>query len=238
MTTFLRHRWVAPELPYARHRREIAARFLRGRGLEIGALHAPLETPPGCRVTYVDRLPAAELRKQYPELGGEELVPVEVVDDGERLEKFADGGQDFVIANHFLEHAQDPIGALKAHLRVLAPGGVLYLAVPNRHETSDRRRPPTTWKHLVRDHLEGPAWSYEVHLREYAELVDGCRGPALEDRVSYLRAVNYSIHFHVWDEEEFVDFLEMVREDFDLPGAVEYLGHRTPEVLCVLRKVG
>src|SRR5262249_6702520 len=118
--SFLRHPRGAPQLPYARHRRETAARCLRGPGLEVRALHAPLETPPGCRVTYVDRLPGAELREQYPELGGQELVPVDVVDDGERLEKFAAGSQDFVIANHFLEHAQDPIGTLKAHLRVLA----------------------------------------------------------------------------------------------------------------------
>jgi predicted SAM-dependent methyltransferase len=236
--SFLRCPRVAAELPHVRHRRDVAARFLRGRGLEVGALHAPLPTPPGCRVTYVDRLPVAGLRRQYPELDGQEFVPVDVVDDGERLEQFAAGSQDFVIANHFLEHAQDPIGTLQAHLRVLAPGGVLYLAVPDRHETFDRHRPPTTWKHLVRDHVEGPAWSYEGHLREYAALVDGCRGRDLEERVRYLRAVDYSIHFHVWDEEEFVDFLEMVREDFGLPGAVEYLGHRTPEILCVIRKLG
>jgi len=90
----------------------------------------------------------------------------------------------------------------------------------------------------VRDHVEGPAWSYEGHLREYAELVDGCRGRALEERVRHLRDVNYSIHFHVWDEEEFVDFLELVREDFGLPCTVEYVGHRTPEILCVLGKLG
>ena len=229
----------APELPYVRHRREIAARFLRGRGLEIGALHAPLETPPGCRVTYVDRLPAAELRKQYPELDAQELVAVDVIDDGERLEKFPAGSQDFVIANHFLEHAQDPIGTLEAHLRVLAPGGVLYLAVPNRHETPDRRRPPTTWKHLVRDHVEGPAWSYEGHLREYAELVDGCRGPALDERVRYLRAVNYSIHFHVWTQEGLAEFLLDVRRRLALPFDVEavVLNRVFLESVCVLRKV-
>ena len=34
------------------------------------------------------------------------------MDDGERLATIADATQDFVIANHFLEHCQDPLGAL------------------------------------------------------------------------------------------------------------------------------
>ena len=42
----------------------------------------------------------------------EPFVPVGCIDDGERLGKIADASQDFVIANHFLEHCQDPILAL------------------------------------------------------------------------------------------------------------------------------
>jgi ubiquinone/menaquinone biosynthesis C-methylase UbiE len=45
-----------------------------------------------------------------------------VVDDGARLASFADGSLDFVVANHMLEHAEDPIAALKHQLRVLKPG--------------------------------------------------------------------------------------------------------------------
>jgi hypothetical protein len=36
-----------------------------------------------------------------------------VVDDGTRLASFADGSLDFVIANHMLEHFEDPIAALE-----------------------------------------------------------------------------------------------------------------------------
>lgn len=47
-------------------RREIAFRFLNGDGIEIGALHSPLEVPDTARVRYMDRMPVAKLREQYP----------------------------------------------------------------------------------------------------------------------------------------------------------------------------
>jgi hypothetical protein len=59
------------------NRAAIARRFIQGSGIEIGALHNPLRMPRGAQVRYVDRMPVAELRRQYPELEGEELVEVE-----------------------------------------------------------------------------------------------------------------------------------------------------------------
>src|SRR5262245_25377283 len=57
-------------------RRAVAAAFLRGHGIEIGALHQPLMLPPGANVTYVDRMTTAELRGHYPELADLALVNV------------------------------------------------------------------------------------------------------------------------------------------------------------------
>jgi SAM-dependent methyltransferase len=119
------------------NRDAIAARFLRGDGLEIGALHNPLPVPSGARVRYVDRMPVSELERQYPELRGKALVPVDVIDDGERLASVPDASVDFVIANHFLEHCQDPIGALGTMFRAVRPGGIVYLAIPDKRFTFD-----------------------------------------------------------------------------------------------------
>src|SRR5262245_8726416 len=172
---------VSPtEAPNMQNRRRYSFRCLRGSGLEIGGLNVALPVADGVRVTYVDRMPTEELLRQYPGLATETLVPVHVVDDGERLPKFADESQDFVIASHFLEHAQDPIGTLAAHLRVLKVGGVAFVVVPNREATFDRDRPATPWDHVCRDHVEGPEASYDHHLREYSQLVDKCEGAALE----------------------------------------------------------
>jgi ferredoxin len=52
------------------------------------------------------------------DVGHYKCVEVDVVDDGERLESFADASLDFVVSSHFLEHCQDPIrafGRLPAH---------------------------------------------------------------------------------------------------------------------------
>lgn len=225
-----------PEPPFLRRRRTLAAIYLSGAGLEIGALNAPLCVPPGASVTYVDRMTVDALRRHYPELADKELVPVDVVDDGERLHQFASASQDFIIANHFLEHAQDPIGTLKRHMEVLRPGGVLYVAVPNRMHTFDRDRPATTWEHLRRDHLDGPEWSYEGHLREFAELVDKAEGQELVARINELRESRYSIHFHVWNEAEFRRLLDRARAEFGLGYEIEYCQHQDGEILAILRK--
>ena len=72
-------------------RSEFAARFLAGEGLEIGALHQPLATPPQAQVRYVDRLSVDDLRSEYPELADWDLTEVDVIDNGELLETVAGG---------------------------------------------------------------------------------------------------------------------------------------------------
>ncbi len=109
-------------------RRGLSAQvYLKGEGIEIGALHRPLKIPKGARVKYVDRMTVADLRKQYPELAAEKLVDADIIDDGEKLARIKNDSQDFVIANHFIEHCQDPFGAIANMLRILKSDGVLYM---------------------------------------------------------------------------------------------------------------
>ena len=137
-------------------RREFAERFLAGEGLEIGALHLPLETPPGAHVRYVDRMSVEELRAEYAELAEWDLTPVDVIDNGELLSTIPEASQDFIVANHFLEHCEDPIRTIETHLGKLRPGGVLFYAVPDKRYTFDCRRPLTPLDHMVADHEQGP----------------------------------------------------------------------------------
>jgi SAM-dependent methyltransferase len=221
-------------------RKSLAKRFIRGCGIEIGALHNPLWVPPGSRVTYVDRMDENDLRRHYPELNDLPLVKVNIVDDGEKLTAFEPNSQDFIIANHFLEHTQDPIGTVRRHLEVLRPGGVLYMAVPDRRFTFDKARPESDFAHVLRDHVEGPEWSHDGHIREFASLVMGHSGEQLESAVNGLKATNYSIHFHVWSEASFRDFLHRLIADLRLPMKIAAFVPDTPERaenICVLRKV-
>ena len=134
--------------PRGRVRDYLSHKYIQGSGIEIGGLHRPLDVPKGTHVRYVDRLTVRGQRVHYPELRGLPLVDVDIVDDGERLARVADASQDFVIANHFLEHCQNPIGALENMLRVLQANGILYMAIPDKRHTFDRNRPVTTHLYL------------------------------------------------------------------------------------------
>ncbi|MGP0036346.1 MAG: class I SAM-dependent methyltransferase [Solirubrobacteraceae bacterium] len=226
----LREPVPSPAITYEA-RDELARHFIRGSGLEIGAAYGPLQVLPGTSVTYVDRMTVDELRDHYPELA-ELIIPVDVVDDGERLTTVPDESQDFIIANHFLEHCEDPIGAIESHLRKLKPGGILFYAVPDKRYTFDFRRPVTPLEHMISDHHHGPERSRDEHYEEWARLVDG------HNSASDLDAANYSIHMHVWTQAEFLELLLHCRRQFADSFEIEAFARRSLEIVVVLRKAG
>jgi SAM-dependent methyltransferase len=215
-------------------RRRLARRYLRGSGLEIGALQRPLDVPARASVRYVDRMDTEHLREHYPDLSAETLVDVDLIDDGETLGTQPDASADFIIANHFIEHTEDPLGTLENHLRVLRPGGILYLAVPDRRLTFDAARPPTPLEHLIRDHAQGPRGSRTQHQEEWARLVDKVPPSEVEARVAALEETDYSIHFHVWSPPEFLAFLEYARER--TPFLIEEAQANGHEFIAILRR--
>jgi SAM-dependent methyltransferase len=217
-------------------RDDLARRLLAGDGIEIGALHVPLRMPPGARVRYVDRKRNDGLGDDFPELDGAQFVTVEVVDDGETLGTFADASLDFVVANHFIEHTEDPIGTLVSQFRVLRDGGILFMVVPDRRFTLDRDRAATTLVHLRRDHAQGPKWSRRDHYREWVRLVERFDPPDVEARAETLDVECASIHFHTWEFEGFLGFLELVRDEFDIPLRLEHAQLSGEEFLLVMRK--
>jgi SAM-dependent methyltransferase len=192
----------------------LAHRYLSGDGIEIGALHRPLPLPPGCTVRYVDRFREGELREHYPELANEPLAPVTVLDDGETLSSVADSSVDFVVANHFVEHCEDPIRALTTFCRVTRPHGTIFIAIPDKRVTFDRLREETTLAHVLADHERGPQHSRAAHFEEWAKYVENVDGDLSPERVEELRLDrlqrNYSIHFHAWSPLGFLELLSHV----------------------------
>jgi SAM-dependent methyltransferase len=218
-------------------RREVSLRYLSGEGIEVGALHHPLWIDPTrARVRYVDRLTVPELRRQYPELAAYELVPVDLVDDGEALARLDDESQDFIVGNHMLEHCENPLGTLRCHLAKLRRGGVLYYAVPDKRMCFDAERPLTPFSHLEHDDREGPEGSRRGHFREWAELVNKHRGAEIEENVRQLLDRNYSIHFHVWDHGTFAEFLRSAQDYLGGAFRLEHFEQNDTEIITVLRK--
>jgi SAM-dependent methyltransferase len=228
---------VAGERRHVAVRRRLAAQYLHGSGIEIGALQMPLRLPAGASVRYVDRFDIAQLRAHYPELDDFELVAPDIIDDGEVLATVPDESAGFLIANHMIEHCEDPIGTLSNHLRVLKPGGVLFMAVPDRRFTFDREREPTPLAHLVRDHAEGPGWSRRTHFEEWARFVAGAAPDRIAAEADALEAQDYSIHFHVWTPISFLELLAHCRSELELALEVDAMERNDHEFLVVMRRV-
>jgi SAM-dependent methyltransferase len=213
----------------------ISNNYLRGNGIEIGALHAPLRVSPEATVRYVDLVPPETSAQISPHLNG--FVTVDVLDDGEILSTIQDDSLDFIIANHFLEHCMNPLGTIRIHLQKIRPGGILYYAIPNCELTFDRERAITPFEHLVADDREGGETSKWSHYLDYAKHVDHKLDPDEQhEQALKLQQSDNRIHFHVWDAAAVEDMLRQ---------AVDYLGGAFSiretvsvdnEVICVLQK--
>lgn len=74
------------------------------------------------------------------------------------LDRFADGGLDFVFSSHCLEHLALWKDALRLWIRKLKPGGVLFLYLP--HESCALWRPGAPW--VGGAHKWSPTWQVLV----------------------------------------------------------------------------
>ena len=209
--------------------RALLSQWLRGTGIEIGGLHRPLQVPHADRVIYVDHLTRDELRKVYSELGDVDLVDVDVIGTAENLSAFNDASLDFVIANHLLEHLEYPVRALREFTRVLRPGGLIFMALPDKRVTFDRKRQLTTPEHILQEErLQSAEQTRWDHFMDWATEVDGITpGPDAEARVRHLLDIQYSIHIHVWTPDSFLDFLIAARAELGLD--LQLLAFSTPQ---------
>jgi predicted SAM-dependent methyltransferase len=211
--------------------------YLQGQGLEVGALHEPLQLSSKANVKYVDRLSVADLRRHYPELNTLNLVNVDIIDDGERLTSISSGSQDFIVANHMLEHCMNPILTLQNFLSKLKDGGIIYIAIPDKRFSFDKGRSLTSFTHLVDDYNNKN--DHFQHYLEWARFVDQIREEQeIVNRAKALLQMQYSIHFHVWDYYSFVDFLvessQFLNYSFDILN-ISFNDHRD-EIITILRK--
>ena len=226
------------------NRMVLSARYIKGEGIEIGGLGRPLDIGPDAKVRYVDRFSIEELKASYPEMPADRVLAPDIVANGETLDPVPDNSQDFVIANHVVEHFQNPLLFFQNVYRVLKNGGVLFLAVPNKEETFDCDRPVTDFAHLYRDFTEGPEGSKRQHFEEFVTCVE------LEDignlawkteaervaLVDKLISDDYSIHFHVWDTDAMVEMITSLNEKCDLDFRLQHMMTSGDEVVFILRK--
>jgi SAM-dependent methyltransferase len=224
----------APRERHIVHREDLARRYLAGDGIEIGAFAWRLRVPPAARVRYVDHAAREELIRLYEtEFAQTATIPeTDVVDDAQTLAAFADGSLDFVVASHVLEHLEDPVAALRSMLRVLRPGGVAFLILPDARHTFDAARERTTIEHLLLDHREGPERSRRGHYEEWARVIESTPADRVAARADEFAAQDARHHFHVWELDGFVALLVAL----DLPCTLELAQVNHEEFVVVLRR--
>jgi len=136
-----------------------------------------------------------------------------------------------------IEHCQNPILTIQNYLRVLKVGGIIYMAVPDKRYSFDSERPLTSLDHLIRDYKEGPQWSREAHFEEWVRLVEKTNTNEVEKRIQQLLAIDYSIHFHVWNQEKFMELLLYCHEQAQLRLEIELIQKSLNEFITVIRKI-
>jgi SAM-dependent methyltransferase len=185
-------------------------------------------------VQIVDRWRPEENHEVFADWGFEtaDFVAPDIVADlnRDRLRGVPDASQDFVICSHVLEHVADPIGLLVDVHRVLRPGGVAMICLPDRRRTYDRYRDGTPLSHLVAEYEAGVTEVDDEHLVDFLTNVAVPSDPSpsvtrglpigdtpAERRQTLDRWRRYSIHVHCWEPEEFLAVLRY---------GIEYLGWR------------
>lgn len=187
-------------------------RHLRGLGIEIGALWRRFPVPPNVRVWHVDRSTLDGLEKHYPDLKGKIIAP-DLIAEATQL-PVAPASLDFLIASHVLEHLPFPLLALRVWYEALAPGGVLLIKVPDKRHTFDFRRFRTPLAHLLAEYQHPELFDSRTHYADWVENVDRRRPgtPEFDAAVQALMGNQYSIHFHVWTDDDVREIIEFTRQ--------------------------
>ncbi len=210
--------------------RQVLALRLSGEGIEVGALDHPLKVRAGVKVRYVDLLTREQNLLRFPTLDAETLVETDYICDGQTLSVIPDASQDFVIANHMLEHCINPLKAVETFLRVLKPEGRLFIALPDKRFTFDFKRKITPWEHVKHDFLTNRTMEDREVYEEYRDCVD----PHLDVDVYMQQQVE--IHHHAWTQSEIMEMFINARRELGMLLEIEMMAKRGNEVILLMQK--
>ena len=240
------------------YRAKSANNYLKGKGVEFGALHNPLVVDRNqAQVFYADKYSKVDLLNNFKELQplAQSIVETDIFLDlnQDNLQSLQEHNFDFFIANHVIEHLINPLQFLENVSRVMRSRSYLYLAVPDKDYTFDRLRELTTWEHLYEEYTNQIHELSEAHLEDFIvnitkdhindpnrkkNLYDAYHDP--NQRTAVLtKHRQRSIHVHVWNQRTFDLFLQKAIAKLRLNLKVVYkIKSRSSkhEMIYVLRK--
>ena len=132
------------------------------------------------------------------------LTGLQFIAEATELRDVADGRYEFLLSSNCLEHVANPLKALREWTRVVQPGGLLLLVLPNQKANFDHRRQVTRFEHLLDDERRNVGEDDLTHLDEILALHDLERDPWAEGRENFERRsrdnLKYrGLHHHVFD---------------------------------------
>lgn len=225
-------------------RERLAFTYIAGVGIEIGAMHNPTPVPKNATVKYVDNVSSDINKGKFSELSKFELVSPDYIEDGFKLQSIKNQSQDFLIANHVLEHADNALQVLERWAEVIKPEGTIFLAVPICVRCFDKGRQITTIEHFANDYesyktangkkfLDDTYHHYLewVSISEPNQRADKNIGPLtlsqeqLIAKAKDLLDGRIEIHFHTFSVDSFRNFLgyfcENINKEFFIREVLE-----------------
>ncbi|HMD81336.1 MAG TPA: methyltransferase domain-containing protein [Anaerolineales bacterium] len=130
----------------------LAHQWCKGEGLELGAgAHNPFNLPGSLNVAPGDdpvfRQAEIEICGMYAE--------IDIVAEGHDI-PVGDGTQDYIISSHVVEHFPDPLRAFIEWNRILKPGGIVFMIVPQRNaDPHDAKQPVSKIAEIVEAYEQG-----------------------------------------------------------------------------------
>lgn len=138
---------------------ELAHKYCIGSGLEIGgSAHNAF----GLNTKNVDFTDELTIFKQAEIDYCGEYMKVDIIANGNSI-PVDDESQDFVISSHVIEHFYDPIDAINEWLRVVKPGGIIFIICPHKDRTFDKDNPVTPLNEIIDRHTNKTAIVEDDH---------------------------------------------------------------------------
>ncbi len=218
--------------------------LLSGKGIEIGAFGEPAKLPNSCQVSYFDVIDPKTASARFPEIQSSKLVSVHILGDVDKrdLRKLTVNSQDFVIANHVIEHVACPIAMVEDMFYVLRTGGWIAIAAPDKRYTFDKKRPLTSYEHLETEYINGVDEVDDEHYLEFLQHVGKhvFQEPGRDIKGDIAFARSRREHAHVWDSHTFLEFLMACKKTSGIEFKIEYQStgeENGIEFFAILRKL-
>jgi len=141
---------------------------------------------------------------------------IQYISEASDLNLIQDSKYDFVLSCNCLEHLANPLKAIQEWLRVIKPGGLLLLVLPNKEYCFDHNRPVTEFSHLLIDFHNEVEENDLTHLNDILLLhdleMDKLAGTFEQFKARSLNNYdNRALHQHVFSLSLLIEVLHYFR---------------------------